>query len=120
MIADFAIEDMPRVTCTRGFLFNILNLTMMRELMETRFFALLAGESFEGITREELKEETREFAGEVARLCDSGEEYLSTCRTLSYTKTWLLALQEIWQSRNGEGKKGMAPVESCRGGIKSG
>ena len=37
----------------------------MSELMETRFFALLAGESFEGITREELKEETREFAGDV-------------------------------------------------------
>ena len=40
----------------------------MVELLETRFFALLAGESFEEITKEVLENELGQFVEEVARL----------------------------------------------------
>lgn len=52
----------------------------MTELLKTRFFALLAGESQEEITKESLEEELGKFVEEVAGLCDTGEDYLSTCR----------------------------------------
>ena len=38
----------------------------MVELLETRFFALLAGESFEEITKEDLEDELGKFVEEVA------------------------------------------------------
>lgn len=44
----------------------------MTELLETRFFALLAGESFEEITKEDLEDELGKFVEEVAGLCDLG------------------------------------------------
>ena len=59
----------------------------MTELLETRFFALLARESFEEITKEDLEDELGKFVEEVAELCDLGDDYLSTCRVLNYTKT---------------------------------
>lgn len=40
----------------------------MTELLETRFFALLAGESFEEITKEDLEDELGKFVEEVAGL----------------------------------------------------
>lgn len=92
----------------------------MRELMETRFFKLLAGESLEGVTKEELGEESEKFAGEVASLCDSGEEYLFTCRTLYYTKNRLLVLRDMCQASDGAGEKGEDAVVFYQGGIKSG
>ena len=55
----------------------------MVELLETRFFALLAGESFEEITKEDLEDELGKFVEEVAGLCDLGDDYLSTCRALN-------------------------------------
>lgn len=54
----------------------------MTELLETRFFALLARESFEEITKEDLEDELGKFVQEVAGLCDLGDDYLSTCRAL--------------------------------------
>ena len=38
----------------------------MTELLETRFFGLLAGESFEEITKEDLEDELGKFVEEVA------------------------------------------------------
>ena len=73
----------------------------MTELLETRFFALLARESFEEITKEDLEDELGKFVQEVAGLCDLGDDYLSTCRALNYTKTRLQALLEMYKGRVG-------------------
>ena len=73
----------------------------MTELLKTRFFALLAGESQEEITKESLEEELGKFVEEVAGLCDTGEDYLSTCRALNYTKTRLQALLEMYKDCDG-------------------
>ena len=77
----------------------------MTELLKTRFFALLAGESQEEITKESLEEELGKFVEEVAGLCDTGEDYLSTCRALNYTKTRLQALLEMYKDCDGVGGK---------------
>ena len=77
----------------------------MVELLETRFFALLAGESFEEITKEGLENELGKFVEEVAGLCDLGDDYLSTCRALNYTKTRLQVLLEMYKDCDGVGKK---------------
>lgn len=77
----------------------------MTKLLETRFFALLAGELFEEITREVLENELRKFVEEVAGVCDTGDDYLSTCRVLNYTKTRLQALLEMYRGCDGEGGK---------------
>lgn len=77
----------------------------MVELLETRFFALLAGESFEEITKEDLEDELGKFVEEVAGLCDLGDDYLSTCRALNYTKTRLQALLEMYKDCDGVGGK---------------
>lgn len=91
--------------------------------METGFFKLLAEGSFENVTKEELEkelgEETEKFAGEVASLCDSGEEYLVKCRTLHYTKTRLLALRDMCQASDGVGEKGDDAVVFYRGWVRS-
>ena len=47
----------------------------MTELLETRFFALLAGESFKEVTKEDLEDELGKFVEEVAELCDLGDDY---------------------------------------------
>ena len=77
----------------------------MQELLETRFFALLAGESFEEITKEGLENELGKFVEEVAGLCDSGGDYLATCRTLNYTKARLQVLSEMYRDCDGVGEK---------------
>ena len=92
----------------------------MVELLETRFFALLAGESFEEITKEVLENELGKFVEEVARLCDSGDDYLLTCRVLNYTKTRLRALSEMYKDRDGVGEKRGVSVMLYRARITSG
>lgn len=92
----------------------------MTKLLETRFFALLAGELFEEITQEDWENELGKFVEEVAGLCDSGEDYLSTCRVLNYTKTRLQALLEMYKARDGVGKKRDVSVMLYRARIASG
>ena len=77
----------------------------MTELFKTRFLALLAEESQEEITKECLEEELGKFVEEVAGLCDSGDDYLLTCRALNYTKTRLQALAEMHKGCDGVGEK---------------
>lgn len=91
----------------------------MTELMETRFFVLLAEESFEGITKERLEYELGKFVEEVAELCDSGEDYLATCRTLNYTKTRLQALSEMYKGCDGVGEKRWVSVMFYRKRVTS-
>ena len=78
----------------------------MTELLKTRFFALLAEESCEEITKEGLENELGKFVEEVAGLCDSGDDYLLTCRALNYTKTRFQALAEMHKGCDGVGEKG--------------
>ena len=92
----------------------------MTELLKTRFFALLAGESQEEITKESLEEELGKFVEEVAGLCDTGEDYLSTCRALNYTKTRLQALLEMYKDCDGVGEKRCVAVMFYRARIASG
>ena len=92
----------------------------MTELFKTRFLALLAGESQEEITKECLEEELGKFVEEVAGLCDTGEDYLSTCRALNYTKTRLQALLEMYKDCDGVGKKRGVSVMLYRARIASG
>ena len=91
----------------------------MVELLETRFFALLAGESFEEITKEVLENELGKFVEEVARLCDSGDDYLLTCRVLNYTKTRLRALSEMYKDRDAVGEKRGMSVMLYRARVTS-
>ena len=93
---------------------------MMKELIETRFFALLAGESLAGNMRAELEEESGKFSEAVAEVCDMGEDYLSTCRTLNYTKNRLQALRETCRVGDGPGEKRVVPVMFYREGTASG
>lgn len=65
----------------------------------------MAGESFEEITKEDLEDELGKFVEEVAGLCDLGDDYLSTCRALNYTKTRLQALLEMYKDCDGVGEK---------------
>ena len=97
----------------------------MTELLKTRFFALLAGESQEEITKESLEKEDLEdelgkFVEEVAGLCDLGDDYLSTCRALNYTKTRLQALLEMYKDCDGVGEKRGVSVMLYRARIASG
>ena len=92
----------------------------MTELLRTRFFALLAGESQEEITKESLEEELGKFVEEVAGLCDTGEDYLSTCRALNYTKTRLQALLEMYKDCDGVGEKRGVSVMLYRARVTSG
>ena len=92
----------------------------MTELLETRFFALLAGESFEEITKEDLEDELGKFVEEVAGLCDLGDDYLATCRTLNYTKTRLQVLSEMYRDCDGVGEKRCMAVMFYRARIASG
>ena len=85
------------------------------------YYALLAQESFAGNTKAELEEESGKFSETVAEVCDAGEDYLSTCRTLNYTKNRLQALWEMCQARDGEGeKRGVATVFYQEGIASSG
>lgn len=77
----------------------------MTELLKTRFFTLLAGESLEEITKEGLENELGKFVEEVAGLCDSGDDYLLTCRALNYTRTRLQVLAEMYKACDGVGEK---------------
>ena len=92
----------------------------MTELFKTRFLALLAEESQEEITKECLEEELGKFVEEVAGLCDLGDDYLSTCRVLNYTKTRLQALLEMYKDCDGVGKKRGVSVMLYRARITSG
>ena len=92
----------------------------MKELLETRFFALLAGESFEEITKEGLENELGKFVEEVAGLCDLGDDYLATCRTLNYTKARLQVLSEMYRDCGGVGEKRCMAVMFYRARIASG
>ena len=92
----------------------------MTELLKTRFFALLAGESQEEITKESLEEELGKFVEEVAGLCDTGEDYLSTCRALNYTKTRLQALLEKYKHCDRLGDKRGVSFMLYRARIASG
>ena len=92
----------------------------MTELFKTRFLALLAGESQEEITKECLEEELGKFVEEVAGLCDLGDDYLSTCRALNYTKTRLQALLEMYKDCDGVGEKRCVAVMFYRARIASG
>ena len=92
----------------------------MTELLETRFFGLLAGESFEEITKEDLEDELGKFVEEVAGLCDSGGDYLATCRTLNYTKARLQVLSEMYRDCDGVGEKRCVAVMFYRARIASG
>ena len=92
----------------------------MTELLETRFFALLARESFEEITKEDLEDELGKFVEEVAELCDLGDDYLSTCRVLNYTKTRLQALLEMYRGCDGEGGKRCVSFVFYRARVASG
>ena len=92
----------------------------MTELMETRFFVLLAGESFEGITKEGLEYELGKFVEEVAGLCDLGDDYLATCRTLNYTKARLQVLSEMYRDCDGVGEKRCVAVMFYRARLASG
>ena len=91
----------------------------MVELLETRFFALLAGESFEEITKEVLENELGKFVEEVARLCDSGDDYLLTCRLLNYTKTRLQALSDMYKGRDFAGVNRVLSVMLYRARVTS-
>ena len=93
---------------------------MMKELIETRFFALLAGELLAGNMRAELEEESGKFSEAVAEVCDMGEDYLSTCRTLNYTKNRLQALRETCRVGDGSGEERVVPVMFYRGRTASG
>ena len=53
-----------------------------------------------------MEDELGKFVEEVAGLCDLGDDYLSTCRALNYTKTRLQALLEMYKDCDGVGKKG--------------
>ena len=92
----------------------------MTELFKTRFFALLAGESQEEITKECLEEELGKFVEEVAGLCDLGDDYLATCRTLNYTKARLQVLSEMYRDYDGVGEKRCVAVMFYRARIASG
>ena len=92
----------------------------MTELLETRFFALLAGESFKEVTKDDLEDELGKFDEEVAELCDLGDDYLSTCRVLNYTKTRLQALLEMYKDCDGVGEKRGVSVMLYRARITSG
>ena len=92
----------------------------MTELFKTRFLALLAGESQEEITKECLEEELGKFVEEVAGLCDSGGDYLATCRTLNYTKARLQVLSEMYWDCVGVGEKRCVAVMFYRARIASG
>lgn len=91
----------------------------MTELLKTRFFTLLAGESFEEITGESLENELGKFVEEVAGLCDSGDDYLLTCRALNYTKTRLQVLAEMHKDCDGVGKKRDVSVMLYRARLTS-
>ena len=91
----------------------------MTELFKTRFLALLAEESQE-ITKECLEEELGKFVEEVAGLCDLGDDYLATCRTLNYTKTRLQVLSEMYRDCDGVGEKRCMAVMFYRARIASG
>lgn len=101
-------------------IFVILNLKTMTELFKTRFFALLAGESQEEITKECLEEELGKFVEEVAGLCDLGDDYWATCRTLNYTKARLQVLSEMYRDCDGVGEKRCVAVMFYRARIASG
>ena len=92
----------------------------MTELFKTRFLALLAEESQEEITKECLEEELGKFVEEVAGLCDLGDDYLATCRTLNYTKTRLQVLSEMYRDYDGVGEKRCVAVMFYRARIASG
>lgn len=91
----------------------------MKELIETRFFALLAKESLLGNMRAELEKESGKFFETVARLCDSGEDYLATYRTLNYTKAQLQALSKMYKGCDGVGEKRWMSVMFYRERITS-
>ena len=92
----------------------------MTELFKTRFLALLAEESQEEITKECLEEELGKFVEEVAGLCDLGDDYLATCRTLNYTKTRLQVLSEMYRDCDEVGEKRCVAVMFYRARIASG
>ena len=92
----------------------------MTELFKTRFLALLAEESQEEITKECLEEELGKFVEEVAGLCDLGDDYLATCRTLNYTKTRLQVLSEMYRDCDGVGEQRCMAVMFYRARIASG
>ena len=91
----------------------------MTELFKTRFLALLAEESQEEITKECLEEDLGKFVEEGAGLCDLGDDYLATCRTLNYTKTRLRALSEMYKDRDGVGEKRGMSVMLYRARVTS-
>ena len=72
------------------------------------------------ITKESLEEELGKFVEEVAGLCDTGEDYLSTCRALNYTKTRLQALLEMYKDCDGVGEERGVSVMLYRARIASG
>ena len=67
-----------------------------------------------------LEDELGKFVEEVAELCDLGDDYLSTCRALNYTKTRLQALLEMYKDCDGVGEKRGVSVMLYRARITSG
>ena len=70
--------------------------------------------------QENRRRELGKFVEEVAGLCDLGDDYLATCRTLNYTKARLQVLSEMYRDCDGVGEKRCVAVMFYRARIASG
>ena len=79
----------------RGFLFLYLKCLMMKNLLMTRFFALLAEDWKENLEPRVYEDAIREFTSEIRMLCDTEKDYVGLVRMLEQTRIGL----EYWLER---------------------
>lgn len=87
---------MPRVKCARGFFILIIcNIYGMKNLLETKFFALLAEGSSASFEDERFKIAIREFAGELREASEAEDKLFVRERMLEDARVGL----EFWLER---------------------
>lgn len=89
---------MPRVKCARGFFILIIcNIYGMKNLLETKFFALLSENSSASFEDERFKMAIREFAGKLREASEAEDDLVVRERMLECARVGL----EYWLERTG-------------------
>ena len=88
-------QNIPRAVSVRVFLFLYLKCLMMKNLLMTRFFALLAEDWKENLETRVYEDAIREFTSEIRMLCDTEKDYVGLVRMLEQTRIGLNVFREM-------------------------
>lgn len=106
--------------CPRFFVLIISNIYAMKNLLETRFFALLAEGSSEGFEDESFKVAIREFAGDLREVSEAEDELMLRERMLTGARVGLEFWLERVERNDAFGKKWGGGLLLYPGGVETG